>query len=221
MDELALPSISRVNLVISLSVVLALAAYSSVAISGYVTFGSRILPDVLQEYPSTVAFSLARIGLASTAVFSVPLQAHPARRCFLSLAEASRRAARTFIRGDKESEGRPVHQPLMAEPQAPSDRHDVRGLTESEHAICYWGFTLTFVGVTWIVAANVTNLGKVMAMVGATGSSSVSYILPGLLYFKLHPRRHIKRYLALLLLVAGLVIMPISIHAILAPAVAR
>ena len=53
---------------------------------------------------------------------------------------------------------------------------------------------------------------QILSIVGATGSTIVSYILPGVCFFCLCPNpRHPLRYLALLQLVLGLVIMPLSL----------
>jgi hypothetical protein len=37
------------------------------------------------------------------------------------------------------------------------------------------------------------DLGLVLALVGSTGSTLVSYVLPGSIYFRLHPQRTRKR----------------------------
>ena len=55
-------------------------------------------------------------------------------------------------------------------------------------------------------------------MVGATGSTIVSYILPGSCYFLLYREPHTLRWAALALLVAGAVIMPLSLTLIFLPA---
>ena len=53
-----------------------------------------------------------------------------------------------------------------------------------------------------------------MSLVGATGSTIVSYILPGSFYYYLHRRDNtIKKKLALLMLVAGIIIIPLCGYA--------
>jgi amino acid permease len=67
----------------------------------------------------------------------------------------------------------------------------------------------------------VNDLGVILAMVGATGSTLVSYVLPGLIYMKLHPdppvqqqqqRRDWSRSLAKLQLGLGCLIMPLALY---------
>ena len=57
-------------------------------------------------------------------------------------------------------------------------------------------------------------------VVGATGSSIVSYLLPGLCYFRLRQGHHPLRYAALGMFVLGLCIMALSISRIIGKAVA-
>jgi hypothetical protein len=88
-----------------------------------------------------------------------------------------------------------------------------------------------------LIALVVTQLGTVLAIVGATGSTTVSYILPGLCYYRvmcsepsalpdrrcraclrglvqIFPQPHLKRRLAYAQLVAGLGIMPLALTVI-------
>ena len=69
-----------------------------------------------------------------------------------------------------------------------------------------------------LVALIVDDLGVVLKVVGATGSTIVSYILPGSCYFLLYREPHTLRWAALALLVAGAVIMPLSLTLIFLPA---
>lgn len=48
-------------------------------------------------------------------------------------------------------------------------------------------------------------------VVGATGSTTIAFILPGLLYLKVHPEPHPKRSLATLQLAVGLFIIPVAL----------
>ena len=48
-------------------------------------------------------------------------------------------------------------------------------------------------------------------IVGATGSTTIAFILPGLLYLKVHPEPHPKRSLAALQLTVGLFIIPVAL----------
>ena len=60
------------------------------------------------------------------------------------------------------------------------------------------------------VAMVVSDLGVILSIVGATGSTTISYILPGLIFLKLHGRESwtLKHYGAALLLAIGCVVIP-------------
>ena len=75
----------------------------------------------------------------------------------------------------------------------------------------HWGFTTLFVLCSTAIALAVTDLGVVLSVVGATGSTMVTYVVPGAAYFFLFPHKHLKRTLALGHLCAGLVIMPVAL----------
>ena len=76
----------------------------------------------------------------------------------------------------------------------------------------YVGITAAFLCASTAIGLTVTDLKLVLAFVGATGSTTVSYILPGGCYVALFRREGgCKWYLALAVLCLGLVIMPLSL----------
>lgn len=72
------------------------------------------------------------------------------------------------------------------------------------------GITLLFLFFSMCVALFVENLGSVLSLVGSTGSTLVTYILPGLIFVKLHPGKH--NILAYLQLIVGCAIMPSTLY---------
>jgi len=79
--------------------------------------------------------------------------------------------------------------------------------------VLHYTITTIFVGTTATIAFLVSDLGLVLSVVGATGSTIVSYILPGLCYFLLFPKRG-TRYIGLAVLIAGLTFMSVSLYLI-------
>ena len=63
--------------------------------------------------------------------------------------------------------------------------------------------TIAFLVVSYGVAMSVTDLGIILALVGATGSTMVSYILPGAIYYRLHTEPHFLRSVALAIFCVG------------------
>ena len=85
--------------------------------------------------------------------------------------------------------------------------------------------TCVFLVLSLLIAVVVSDLGIVLAVVGATGSTTVSYILPGIMYLKLHnpmgvgqnyqDRRDPLWFMAWIQLILGLMIVPISLYFVL------
>ena len=78
--------------------------------------------------------------------------------------------------------------------------------------------TVAWLLLSTLLACAVDDLSLILSLVGATGSTIVSYILPGSCYFLLYREPHLLRWAALALLVAGAVIMPLSLTLIFLPA---
>jgi amino acid permease len=75
--------------------------------------------------------------------------------------------------------------------------------------------TVAFVLSTYVIAMAVSDLGVVLEIVGATGSTIISYVLPGSTYLALHPMIKGKfqsmRLFASIQLVVGCIIMPVCL----------
>jgi amino acid permease len=71
-----------------------------------------------------------------------------------------------------------------------------------------------FLGCSFLIAITLSDLGVMLAVVGATGSTLVSYILPGLIYSVMHAEDYEKNweyYASITLLVVGVAIIPICL----------
>jgi amino acid permease len=78
-----------------------------------------------------------------------------------------------------------------------------------------------YLGASLLIALTVDDLGVTMAVIGATGSTTVGYILPSALYLALHRHNYEvsfwKKLLALFLLTLGLFIIPLTLTFIFLP----
>ena len=101
-NELIDPTISRINMVIVYAIGTAGILYLVVGCFGYETYGDNVESDILVNYPGkfscivifayfnhkisgTELTSTARLFVSLLVAFSYPLQAHPARKCILTL----------------------------------------------------------------------------------------------------------------------------------------
>ena len=71
-------------------------------------------------------------------------------------------------------------------------------------------YGLTF--SSWVIAMIVSKLGLVLAIVGATGSTTISYILPGLYYYFIFIKdKSFNKYMAIFLASLGICVVPFAL----------
>jgi len=86
--------------------------------------------------------------------------------------------------------------------------------------VMYNGLSWTIVVLSFIIAMVTDDLGMVLGVVGATGTTIIAFVLPGLFYYympdktlmynrELHYKR--KKYLAMTMTVIGCILMPFSV----------
>ena len=108
-------------------------------------------------------------------MFSYPLQVHP---CRASVDAVLKWRPRRTIDSANNSPSRSV---LLQPPSKPSTKPKGDDMGETRFA----AITTAIIILSYIVAMTVSSLEKVLAYVGSTGSTSISFILPGLFYYKI------------------------------------
>lgn len=84
-NELNHPVQRRIDSVIVASFGSSFLVYFVVAVCGYLTFGDNIKSDLLRTYPDTGLTTTARVLVSLIVACHYPLQAHPARKCVMTL----------------------------------------------------------------------------------------------------------------------------------------
>ncbi|CAG8465929.1 15979_t:CDS:2 [Funneliformis caledonium] len=87
-------------------------------------------------------------------------------------------------------------------------------LSSSEMSnVNYFGLTSGILIFSYIIAISVSKLDLVLAFVGSTGSTAISFILPGLYYYKIHENDpwDKRKILAACLIIYGLCVMTICL----------
>lgn len=231
----------RVNMVITAAIGSALLLYLIVAVEGYRTYGSNVMGDILLNYPQTALVTIMRISIAVMVVLSYPLQLDPARRCITSFVHALKERSETrevegaasFTKlnindpdqqlGAIETGGIKVELVPMklgtkktaeASLEIKGSVHEKTGkaVQKDSETFLFNCITCTFLALSFLISLVVTDLGTILAVVGATGSTMVSYILPGGIYIKLHPKFTITKVLAYLQLIVGCIIIPTALY---------
>ncbi|KAG8972345.1 hypothetical protein FRB90_010250, partial [Tulasnella sp. 427] len=149
--------------------------YEVVAVLGYLTFGSRVGSNIIAMYPSTSLFiAFGQLAIVILVMFSYPLQVHPCRNCLDKVFGGAKKtlpAAQTQEEDEDETD--------ISETFDPD--HDTGDMSEAKHL---W-LTVIIVLAGYIIAYFVNSLQMVLSFVGSTGSTTISFILPGILYFKM------------------------------------
>nr|GAT55261.1 predicted protein [Mycena chlorophos] len=165
-NELKDNSQKRMNKVIGGAIGSATLTYEVIAIFGYLTFGSTVGANIIAMYPSTSLFiAIGQLAIVVLVLFSYPLQVHPCRNCLDKIFHSSEIKAQT-------DEG---------EDEVVDADHATGEMSPLKHtlltaAIIISGFTIAFF---------VDDLQMVLSFVGSTGSTTISFILPGLFYWQL------------------------------------
>ncbi|KAH9895330.1 transmembrane amino acid transporter protein-domain-containing protein [Xylariomycetidae sp. FL2044] len=150
--------------------------YVLVAITGYLTFGNDVTGNIVSMYTPSVASTIAKAAIVVLVTFSIPLQVHPCRASIDAVLKwrpnaISRSSGRTNSPGGR----------LLPTAQPRSDHGSGAPMSDLRFAI----LTTILLVLAYIVALTVVSLERVLAYVGSTGSTSISFILPGLFYYKI------------------------------------
>ncbi|EFR00987.1 vacuolar amino acid transporter 6 [Nannizzia gypsea CBS 118893] len=171
LNEIANNSHYRTTSVIVTSIGSAAATYVLVGVTGYLSFGDTIGGNIVGMYAPSLASTIARAAIVLLVIFSYPLQIHPCR--------ASLDAVLKWRPNGNKSAANvrsPNRNPLLPRTSPPNDE-----MSDMRFAI----ITTVIIVLSYIVAMTVSSLEAVLAYVGATGSTSISFILPGLFYYKI------------------------------------
>lgn len=174
LNEIGNNSHFRTTAVVIASIGTAATIYILVAITGYLSYGSNVQGNIVSMYPHAVPSTIGRAAIVVLVMFSYPLQVHPCRASLDAVVKW--RPYRTNRQNTNSPS--PSRSQLMNVPNK-----DKRDLEMGD--IRFAAITTIIIILTYIVAMSVASLEKVLAYVGSTGSTSISFILPGLFYYKI------------------------------------
>ncbi|KAG6886240.1 hypothetical protein C0993_010802 [Termitomyces sp. T159_Od127] len=170
---------ARMNIIIGGSIGSAIITYEVIAVFGYLTFGSNVGANIIAMYPQTSLFiAFGQVAIVISVLSSYALQVHPCRNCLGKVLQ---------------------RRPATEEEEDDDKDHAVSDMSALRHAL----LTSVIIGGGFSIAYFVDDLrmGKcvllcgrraadaetVLAFVGSTGSTTISFILPGLFYWKVRP----------------------------------
>lgn len=170
-NELKSNTQERMNFVIGGSIGSAILTYEIISVIGYLTFGSEVGANIIAMYPSTSLFiAVGQLAIVVLVLFSYPLQIHPCRNCLDKVFHPNHPPVKVVMENNREDNAEEVDDEFADTDMSPL-KHTL--LTS---AIIAGGFTIAYI---------VDDLRMVLSFVGSTGSTTISFILPGLFYWKL------------------------------------
>ncbi|TPX54955.1 hypothetical protein PhCBS80983_g05669 [Powellomyces hirtus] len=170
-NELVDNTPARVKGVVLTSVGTAFSVYEIVAVLGYLTFGTAVTSNIIAQYPASPLITGGQLAIAFLVLLSYPLQCHPARASIDKIITSiAPKATATLVHGTEEA----------VDERQPVVRRIPGGISTRR----WMAITLTLMTASLLLAVVMNDLGKVLAFVGATGSTTICYILPGLFYYK-------------------------------------
>ncbi|KAJ6107498.1 Vacuolar amino acid transporter 5 [Penicillium sp. IBT 18751x] len=171
LNEIKNNSHFRTTSVVFASIGSAAATYILVAITGYLSFGDHVAGNIVGMYPPGVYATIGRAAIVMLVIFSYPLQCHPCRASVDAVLKW-RPAAQA-----SGTDNSPHRHPLLG----PRGNRVPEPMSDLRFSI----ITTTILILSYLVAMTVSSLEAVLAYVGSTGSTSISFILPGLFYYKI------------------------------------
>ncbi|CAR22048.1 amino acid transporter [Lachancea thermotolerans CBS 6340] len=184
-NELRDNSLKGIYKVSIISVALAMSLYLLIGGSGYATFGDNVAGNIIMLYPQSAATTVGRVAIALLVMLAFPLQCHPAR--------ASVDHILHYFGAGKSHEAAPSPSSESSQLIPSSDTEDIVVEEGGPRQLAvmplegkrFIAITTSILLLSYLLAISVTSLARVLAVVGATGSTSISFILPGIFGFQL------------------------------------
>jgi amino acid permease len=232
----------RVNSAIVSSIGTGACVYLIVGVLGYLSFGSNVGDNIIAMYPSTSLFvCLGRVSIIVLTLFSYPLQVHPCRASLDKVFSRPARhqqildaAASASLLGSDACEQDGSLEPYQDDhdadangfndaaggmyPLPPASASVAGTLVDDDDEIPLGKWCLMTAGIlstTFVISLLVDDLSIILGFVGSVGSTTISFILPGVLYASLfadEPRSRL-RTAALVLAAWGCGVLVVALSA--------
>lgn len=150
--------------------------------------------NIIAMYPSTSLFiAFGQLAIVILVLFSYPLQVHPCRNCLDKVFHPGHTSppVKTLTDSVDDEDGE------EADDEEADDEHANTEMSNTKHtiltsAIIASGFTIAYLVddlqmgryCVAYLEAPLTSGETVLSFVGSTGSTTISFILPGLFYWK-------------------------------------
>lgn len=182
LNELPQRRESNVRKIVLSSIGPAAVVYIAVGLAGYLTFGNTVGGNIIAMYPYSLGVIIGQIAIVVLVLFSYPLQCHPCRASVINIISwvKSNNAAASYApiedEADEEAGNGADHAGAAA---------GALHLHLHESPVYHLAITTVIIALSLALALRVHSLEVMLAFVGSTGSTSISFILPGIFTYKL------------------------------------
>lgn len=125
--------------------------------------------------PANIASTIGKAAIVILVMFSVPLQIHPCRASLDAVLKWRPN------RSQQHASSAPHHGLLPTATTTDSHGSPTAPMSDLRFAL----LTTVIITGSYITALTVSSLDRVLAYVGSTGSTAISFILPGLFFYKI------------------------------------
>lgn len=182
-------SLKSITELINIAIIVSSVLFIVVGLAGYSTFGDKVNGNVILLYPNSWTTTLGRLCIVFMVVFSFPLMLHPAR---ISVNNIYHTVYSKIM--EKEDHGDTDDETTALLDDASQEIHETGSVLEdlsmkttvvpfSRNVFLAITTILLIAGYTF--AITIKSFAFVLAIIGATGSTAISFILPGLFGYKL------------------------------------
>lgn len=249
-NELKENSMANITSVINRSISISTMVFLTVGVLGYLTFGSKTLGNVILNYdPDSTWVYIGKLCLGSMVMLSFPLLFHPCRIAInnlvvwfeLNFKKHPIMPSQQTPTRSRPGEASPIRLAVQDEDNESLtgfDNDDAESADEDDTQVLrgnnvetapfpnsrFYAITAILLLSMYALALKVESFAFVLALVGATGSTSISFILPGLFGYKLigtdslavgqmiSPRDRLYKRCSVLLVWYGLGVMALSLY---------
>jgi len=206
--ELAEPTPAQLSMLIGGAFAIVLPVYVIFCVFGYLQYGSAVHSDILDSLPDNWLMSVARVGMGVAVITSFPLQAFATRKAFSNIYWTSRVLCCGQI---KDGDNPEVRISKFSEAPQQNCLGRAKGLLINDKIELI--VIVAVIGVSFMIAMVVEDLGVVVSIAGALGAASITFIFPGLFYaFLLRDSGStVLRIAAMAMFVFGLILIPMSL----------
>lgn len=222
-------SILNLTKLVNFAIIVSASLFIVVGLAGYLTFGDTVGGNIILMYPSGWTTTLGRLAIVFMVIFSFPLMIHPARISvnniyFWVIVNVCKKND-----SSPEEHITPTESSSLLNQESQESDSQQPSLTNKTLAVPLSTKTFNIITIGLLVcgyylAVAVNSFALVLAIVGATGSTSISFILPGLFGYKLigtesdfpTTLEEIFKILSLILVIWGFTVMFLCLYVSLA-----